>query len=100
MGTFRSFEEIEAWQKARELTREIYEISNGVSFERILDFGNISERQPFRSCRILLKVSNATELQNSYNSFRSRKALSVRLEHNFMWRLIKNISMKKPLNDY
>ena len=37
MGTFRSFEEIEAWQKARELTREIYEISNGGLFRK--DFG-------------------------------------------------------------
>ena len=27
MGTFKGFEEIEAWQKARELTREIYNVS-------------------------------------------------------------------------
>ena len=37
MGTFRSFEEIEAWQKSRELTREIYEVSNGGLFRK--DFG-------------------------------------------------------------
>jgi len=28
MGTFKSFEEIEAWQKSRELTGQIYEQSN------------------------------------------------------------------------
>jgi four helix bundle protein len=28
MATFQSFEEIEAWKKARELTREIYKISS------------------------------------------------------------------------
>src|SRR3990170_2382261 len=28
MGTFKNFEEIEAWQKARELTLQIYKISN------------------------------------------------------------------------
>ena len=37
MATFRTFEEIEAWKKARELTRELYTISNQGSFSR--DFG-------------------------------------------------------------
>jgi four helix bundle protein len=37
MSTFQSFEEIEAWQKARGLTREIYEISNQGLFSK--DFG-------------------------------------------------------------
>jgi four helix bundle protein len=37
MPTFQSFEEIEAWQKARELTREVYAISDEGPFAR--DFG-------------------------------------------------------------
>jgi len=37
MATFQSFEEIEAWQKARELTRKIYVASEQGSFAR--DFG-------------------------------------------------------------
>ncbi len=37
MATFKAFEEIEAWQKARELTREIYSVSNLGSFSK--DFG-------------------------------------------------------------
>jgi four helix bundle protein len=37
MATIRRLEEIEAWQKARELTREIYEISKHGSFSK--DFG-------------------------------------------------------------
>jgi len=37
MSTFRSFEEIEAWQKARLLTRKIYTESNAGKFQR--DFG-------------------------------------------------------------
>lgn len=37
MATFQSFEEIEAWQKARQLTKEIYEVSNKNLFAR--DFG-------------------------------------------------------------
>jgi four helix bundle protein len=37
MATFQSFEEIEVWQEARELTREIYTISSQGSFSK--DFG-------------------------------------------------------------
>jgi four helix bundle protein len=37
MATFRRFEEIEAWQKARELTRDLYAISGKGSFSK--DFG-------------------------------------------------------------
>ena len=37
MATFKKFEEIECWKKARELTREIYEITNKPAFSR--DFG-------------------------------------------------------------
>ena len=37
MATFKKFEEIECWKKARELTREVYEITNKPAFSR--DFG-------------------------------------------------------------
>jgi four helix bundle protein len=37
MPTFRSFEEIDAWQKARELTSQVYAVSNNSSFSK--DFG-------------------------------------------------------------
>ena len=37
MTTFKSFEEIEAWQKSRELTRAIYAVSNKDLFSK--DFG-------------------------------------------------------------
>lgn len=37
MTTFQKFEDIEAWQRARELTREIYTVSNANPFSK--DFG-------------------------------------------------------------
>jgi four helix bundle protein len=37
MTTFKAFEDIEAWQKARNLTREIYVVSNLGSFSK--DYG-------------------------------------------------------------
>lgn len=37
MATFNRFEDIQAWQKAREITKEIYQITAYTSFSR--DFG-------------------------------------------------------------
>ena len=37
MATFKKFEEIECWKKARELTRRVYEVSGKGSFAK--DFG-------------------------------------------------------------
>jgi len=37
MATFQTFEEIEAWQKAREITKKIYQITKQSEFSR--DFG-------------------------------------------------------------
>ena len=37
MATFTKFEEIQCWQKARELTAKVYDISNRTPFSR--DFG-------------------------------------------------------------
>ena len=37
MATFQKFEDIEAWQKARELTKEIYKVSKERAFSK--DFG-------------------------------------------------------------
>ena len=37
MATFKKFEEIECWKKARELTRRVYEVSGKAPFAR--DFG-------------------------------------------------------------
>ncbi|MGD9588209.1 MAG: four helix bundle protein [Pyrinomonadaceae bacterium] len=34
MATFKTFEEIQAWQKAREVTRKIYSISNKGDFAK------------------------------------------------------------------
>ena len=37
MATFKRFEEIEAWQEARELVKQVYSLSNAAGFSR--DFG-------------------------------------------------------------
>ncbi len=47
MTTFKSFEEIEAWQKARLLVREIYAISNMASFSKDFALGDQIRRAGF-----------------------------------------------------
>ncbi len=55
MGTFKSFEENEAWQKSRALTREIYERLNKGLLSR--DFGLRAQMR--RAC--ISMMSNITE---------------------------------------
>lgn len=44
MGKVERFEDLIAWQKARELTRRIYEVSKSGSFERDYGLGNQIQR--------------------------------------------------------
>jgi len=37
MATFKKFEEIQAWQKAREITKAVYQVTNNPGFSK--DFG-------------------------------------------------------------
>lgn len=55
MATFRSFEEIEAWQKARELTHEIYAVMSACNFAK--DF---VLRDQIRRASVLI-MSNISE---------------------------------------
>ncbi|HEV7645151.1 MAG TPA: hypothetical protein VGO50_14500 [Pyrinomonadaceae bacterium] len=36
MATFKKFEEIQAWQKAREITKAVYQVTNDPVFQKIL----------------------------------------------------------------
>jgi four helix bundle protein len=55
MATFQTFEEIEAWQKARELTNRVYDVTDVGPFAR--DFGLRDQMR--RACVSIL--SNITE---------------------------------------
>ena len=48
MPTFKSFEEIESWQKARELTREVYKVSNPGVFGKDFGLRDQIRKQVFR----------------------------------------------------
>lgn len=54
MGTIEKFEDIEAWQKARELTNEVYKITTNNVFSK--DF-NLKEQIRRASISIMLNIS-------------------------------------------
>ncbi|HJZ79177.1 MAG TPA: four helix bundle protein [Pyrinomonadaceae bacterium] len=58
MSTFQSFEQIEAWQKARELTRQIYECSDKGLFAR--DYG-LKDQMRRASVSILSNIAEGFE---------------------------------------
>lgn len=58
MGTFQSFDEIDVWRKARELTRLIYRVTSCGSFER--DFG-LKDQIRRASVSIMSNIAEGSE---------------------------------------
>jgi hypothetical protein len=52
MPTFQSFTEIEAWQKARALTFEVYSVSKKGGFSKDFGLATRFETRVFRRCPI------------------------------------------------
>jgi four helix bundle protein len=71
MAKINSFEDIQAWQKARELTREIYKISNDGSFGK--DYGL---RDQIRRASVSI-VSNIAEGFERNGSKEFKQFLSI-----------------------
>jgi len=55
MPTFRRIEDIQAWQKAREVTKMIYALTGTDCLQRILVYEARSKEPAFRSWQILPK---------------------------------------------
>ncbi len=95
MGTIKRFEEIEAWQTARDLTRRIYVLSNQGAFAR--DFGlrdqlrraavSIMSILRLRSGQALRKASRAIRKHSSSGASDTLKLRPARSVPNCMWRL-------------
>lgn len=62
MATFQSFVEIDAWQKARELTSQVYAISNRPSFSK--DFG-LRDQVRRASVSIMANIAEGFERSGS-----------------------------------
>ncbi|MBL0331130.1 MAG: four helix bundle protein [Bacteroidetes bacterium] len=71
MAKINSFEDIQAWQKARELNKEIYKVSNGGAFSK--DYGL---RDQIRRASVSI-VSNIAEGFERNGSKEFRQFLSI-----------------------
>ena len=72
MATFQSFEEIEAWQKARKLSREVYKVSNQNPF--VKDFG-LRDQIRRASVSIMANIAEGFE-RNGTSEFRQFLAIA------------------------
>jgi 23S rRNA-intervening sequence protein len=95
MATFRRFEQIEAWQKARELTNDIYSVTKRGLFSKDFEL-----RAQIRSASVSI-MSNIAEgfERNGTAEFVQFLAIAKdplpKLPPNYMWRLISNTLIQK-----
>lgn len=76
MGTIRRFEEIQAWQTARELTRQVYALSNQGGLAR--DFG-LRDQMRRAAVSIMSNIAEGFESQTQglFNAYLGRAKASA-----------------------
>jgi four helix bundle protein len=92
MSVIQRFEDIEAWQLARNVTQRIYKLSSSGEFAR--DFG-LKDQIRRSAVSIMSNIAEGFErdgIASSLTFSAWQKARAERLEHNSAWRLIKNSS--------
>ena len=89
MATFKTFEDIEAWQRSRVLTKSIYKVTSQGTFARDLVYEIKSARLVSRSCPTSLRGSNEVVQESSSSSWRQLKDLRVKCGRSCMLPLIK-----------
>lgn len=83
MATIQRFEDLMCWQKARELTREIYKIFKDLKFK---DYG-LQDQMQRASVSIMSNIAEGFERgtrQEFINFFLLQKDRRARCVHNFM----------------
>ena len=84
MATFKKFEDIEAWQKARQLTKQIYRVSRTGGFAR--DFG-LSDQIRRASVSIMSNIAEGYDRSGTgeFIQFRPlRRAQQLKLSVNYV----------------
>src|SRR5262249_16887295 len=82
MAVLQKFEDIKAWQKSRELTRQTYDVSNRDKFFK--DFG-LRDQIRRAGISVMFNIAeglNEVEQLNLYSFLRWQKARLVKLCHN------------------
>ena len=77
MATLKTFEDIMAWQKARELNKKVGEYIDTGCFKRNFRLIDQIEGLPDLLWIILQKASNVVPIKSFYNSYTFQKVLVV-----------------------
>lgn len=91
MATIKRFEDMEAWQKARELTKEVYAASNKGSFAK--DFG-LRDQIRRAAVSVMSNIAEGFErgaTRSSVSSLLRRRVPRQKFELSFMLPSIRNI---------
>ena len=91
----KNFEDLEIWQLARRLTQEIYTLGRMPKFTKDYALKDQMQRAAVSIMSNVAEASNAAETRSLPNTSMSPKLLAEKFAHNFMWRSIKNTSIKK-----
>ena len=67
MATVKTFEEIDVWKKARDLTKRIYAVSGAGTFAQDFSLKDQIRRLQSRSCPISLTAMIEVERESSYS---------------------------------
>ncbi len=99
MATFQKFTDIEAWQKARKLTFEIYEVTKRSTFSRDFELRGQIRDASVSVMSNIARASIETVPRSLFISFRLQKVLPLRLSRSFTLPSIRNTSQKKNSRD-
>ncbi len=97
MATFKKFEDIKAWRKARELTRKIYGASNHGDFAR--DFG-LRDRIRRAAVSVMSNIAEdmiGTALESSFSSLLLQRDRLLRFSRSSMSLSTRHISSGRHL---
>lgn len=97
MATFKKFEEIECWKKARELTRRVYDVTNEPGFARDFGLKDQIRRAAVSIMSNIGKGTTAAAPQNSSTFYQLPRVQRRRFAANSMWRPIRDMSRRTCL---
>lgn len=83
MATFKTFEDIEAWQQSRKLTKSIYEITSQGAFARDLGLHDQIRKASVSILSNIAEGLNEVARESSLNSWQLQKVQRVRSERSY-----------------
>ena len=88
MATIERFEDLEAWQRARELTNVIYDMSDVGAFARDFPLRDQIRRAAVYIMSNIARASKAAPRDFTSNTWEEQKPRAAKFVHNCIWHTI------------